>query len=157
VVKLTCEDRGGLVKKFFIFIVFFFDTVQYPLEYSAGNLSCKCVVDLQNNGGDTPLIIAVRKGDSKVVKTLLGYSVNLDIKNFRGRTALLEAVEASNIKIAEMLLRFGASSLVEDNTGKTVKHLFLAQQNNLQEKEKKKQLAYIEKKCKRFNKILKRK
>lgn len=81
---------------------------------SEGDL--KAVKELLNNGADanvkvggfTPLVIAVKNEDVRLVELLLHMGANPDIKDGKGNVPLLLAAMSSNVKICDELLSYGA-------------------------------------------------
>uniref|UniRef100_UPI00398E41A8 2-5A-dependent ribonuclease-like isoform X3 n=1 Tax=Pristiophorus japonicus TaxID=55135 RepID=UPI00398E41A8 len=77
-------------------------------------------LNVPDNDGKTPLILAVEKKNKEVVKLLLeGASVEINAQDKSGRTALLAAVESKNALLTEMLCKKGADVYCEDNRGNT--------------------------------------
>ena len=69
----------------------------------------KARVDVANQGfGHTPLAEAVRQGDARMVKMLLGAGSGTEGANADGQTALLAAIKNGNLPIVQMLLDAGA-------------------------------------------------
>ncbi len=67
------------------------------------------IFDATDLEGNTPLILAVQKGQIEVVKALLnGKKINLNKINKEGQTALGIAVKENHPKIVELLLNAGA-------------------------------------------------
>ena len=74
----------------------------------------------RNREGDTPLTIAVRQGQEKVVDALLAQQmVNVDISNKRGETPLMVAAEQGHRKIAVALLDKVKDVNIQSNEGDT--------------------------------------
>jgi ankyrin repeat protein len=65
-------------------------------------------VDIQNDKGDTLLIVAARRGEESVVKTLLTCGARLDIRNFKGSNSLIAAAMKGHAHICSLLLACGA-------------------------------------------------
>ncbi len=60
-------------------------------------------VNHKNKKGETPLMIAVRKGQVEIVETLLINNADLSVKDEEGRTAFDYAIIFPNYKIREIL------------------------------------------------------
>ena len=69
---------------------------------------------------DSPLMIAVLKGDEYFVKKLIEKGANLNLQDKIGRTALMIAVERGNSKATKILLENGANIWTKDNNGDDV-------------------------------------
>ena len=83
------------------------------------------VVDKWSNA--TALIIAARKGLSKIVDLLIQRGANLDIQDSEGKTALMEAAMKGNSSICLALISSGSNiSLTEKHDNKTA--LMLAEE-----------------------------
>ena len=70
-------------------------------------------VDLQNDDGESALMVAAQNGQAKLATKLVleyGASVDLKKKHF-SRTALMEASESGSIDIVKLLLEHGADDL----------------------------------------------
>ncbi len=61
--------------------------------------------NIQNNNGDTALMIAVNNMIPSIVTDLIMHGANVDIKNRNGDTALIQAVRNNNTGYVEILLR----------------------------------------------------
>ena len=69
-------------------------------------------VDLQNNKGDSALIVAARNSQTKLAAKLVqDHGANVNLKNNHGWTALMIASDSGCIDIIEMLLEHGADEL----------------------------------------------
>lgn len=82
---------------------------------------------------DTPLHLAIRTDNQKIVKTLLAFNPPLEIKNINGETVLHLAVKQRNVATVKILLLMGADPNTQNLLGKTPLHSII-------------DLAYIEKK-----------
>uniref|UniRef100_UPI00398F803B 2-5A-dependent ribonuclease-like n=1 Tax=Pristiophorus japonicus TaxID=55135 RepID=UPI00398F803B len=95
---------------------------QSPLNIHVVEMLMKRGVNLNvpNNAGKTPLILAVETKNKEVVKLLLeGASVEINAQDKSGRTALLAAAENEDASLTEMLCEKGADVSCEDNRGNT--------------------------------------
>ncbi len=72
-----------------------------------------------DNNHDTPLHVAVRCQNPKMVTTLLSYGANKDAVNSDSNTPLHVAALAENKKIIEALLASGADPTIRNKEGKT--------------------------------------
>ena len=78
-----------------------------------------CPLDVCDRDGDTPLHLATRSSNKKVVAVLLRRGANSDLKNAAGDVPLLEAVRAGDVAMAGLLLRGGAAVNVAGSLGTT--------------------------------------
>lgn len=69
--------------------------------------------------GNTPLIAAVSKNETKIVSLLISFGASVEITNCYGNSALHEAAENGFDQIVKQLLDAGASSLVKNNQCKS--------------------------------------
>jgi ankyrin repeat protein len=67
-------------------------------------------VELQNEKGDTALLLAARRGDIEVVQALLDPPVcaNIHTRNLKGSNALIAAAMKGHTEICKLLLKHGA-------------------------------------------------
>ncbi|MDF2384481.1 ankyrin repeat domain-containing protein [Nostoc ellipsosporum NOK] len=78
--------------------------------------------NLQDNRGNTPLIIAAERGWGDGVQILLRYGANVNTANTSGETPLIRAVQVHDIDVARQLLAAGANPDRTDNvTGKSAR------------------------------------
>lgn len=76
-------------------------------------------VNLADNDGDTPLILAVKREEVRVVDLLLVKKPNLDLRDAYGMTALHWAVTEGNVLMVKLLLGAGAHPDIPDERGFT--------------------------------------
>ena len=78
-------------------------------------------VNIQDNNGDTALILAAYvSGYKKIIQLLLDKGVKINIQNIYGNTALMMAARWScKKKIIQQLLEAGADVNIQDNGGRT--------------------------------------
>lgn len=78
--------------------------------------------NLQDNRGNTALIIAAERGWGEGVQILLKYGANVNMANSSGETPLIRAVQVHDIDVVRQLLDAGASPDRTDNvTGKSAR------------------------------------
>jgi ankyrin repeat protein len=77
-----------------------YDAVKYALDNGA-NIN---TMDDVGKDGDTPLIIAIRSHDAKLVSLLLNKSAKLDVKNKRGKTPIQIAQDINSSEIIDILM-----------------------------------------------------
>jgi hypothetical protein len=85
----------------------------------------------ENNGGNTPLLDAVKNKKMDVVKKLISLGANLEAKNYDGYTPLFLAVKQGDTEMVKELLELGANSKVMNKFNQTP--LSLAEDNFDQE------------------------
>jgi uncharacterized protein len=64
--------------------------------------------NIQDRGGNTPLIVATRQDWAEGVGILIKYHANVNLANSRGETPLILAVQLHNAEIVRQLLAAGA-------------------------------------------------
>lgn len=65
-------------------------------------------VDRKDSQGNTPLLQAIKKKDSRLIKYLLRHGASFAVENSGGETPLHYAVKTGNRDIVELLLKHGA-------------------------------------------------
>jgi len=79
-------------------------------------------INLQDNRGNTPLILAAGRGWGEGVTILIKYGANVNMQNSSGETPLIRAVQVHDIEIVRQLLAAGANPDRTDNvTGKSAR------------------------------------
>jgi hypothetical protein len=74
-------------------------------------------VDARDGGGDTPLLVAARRGAAPVIEVLLGAKADANARDARGGTPLMLAVAAQSQPSAELLLAHGADATLRNAQG----------------------------------------
>jgi len=100
------------------------DIVQFLLSRHRRR-KCRLSMELQNNDGDTALILATKEGYSDIVNTLLSFlssteekshrSKCINIQNTHGNTALIHAVRRNHLGMTTALLRHDAIDRSNDD------------------------------------------
>ncbi len=80
----------------------------------------KDIVDIKNFAGESPLHIASRVGDERVLTYLLEHKAFVNIKNNQGETPLFYAVRAQNKGSINLLLKYGAVLDCRSTFGETI-------------------------------------
>jgi len=80
-------------------------------------------VDSVNHDGDTPFLIAVRKGREPLARTLAELGANVNHLNRMRRTALHEAAQAGSMALVKLCLTYRAKIDLQDANGNTPLHL----------------------------------
>ena len=78
------------------------ETVQYLVAHGAN-------LEIRDQQGDTPLLIAIRRGNHKLVRHLLDAGADATVKDARGRSALTIAKGTGLQDIVGLLKRYGAT------------------------------------------------
>jgi len=65
-------------------------------------------INVRENNGATPLLIAARNGQEEIVKLLIAKDADVNAKNKEGNTPLIAAVRNGHKEIAELLIAKGA-------------------------------------------------
>lgn len=96
-------------------------------------------VDSVDAQGNTPLMVASKIGNPRIVRILLAHAPNINAKNLTGETALMIAAVNGQYHIAQQLVVRGANVDEQNTEGLTAKELALrngqAQVANLLNKE----------------------
>lgn len=81
------------------------------------NSSERKLIDVLNDGGDTPLILAADINVPYLVKKLLDHGANPNISNKQGATALHNAMKRRSEEVVALLLKAGADVYIKDHKG----------------------------------------
>lgn len=65
-------------------------------------------IDSVDQKGNTPLMIAAKVGNPRIIKILFAHNPDVNIKNIEGNTALMIASEHSQMFVVEQLIANGA-------------------------------------------------
>jgi ankyrin repeat protein len=76
-------------------------------------------INIKDNKGNTPLIIAAIWGKDKTIEALLKRQAEINIQNVNGDTALSLGAEEGHVKSIEILLQNGADLDIADKYGMT--------------------------------------
>lgn len=76
-------------------------------------------INIQNEKGDTALIITSFNGETPIVELLLNNYAHVNTKNNKGETALILASTWGHTEIVRLLLARHANIHIKDNNGKT--------------------------------------
>lgn len=78
-------------------------------------------VNVRNDAGQTPLMIAAMQRDSeKLIELLIFQGADIRARDKGGMTALMYAAAKGELQNAEQLLQLGIDPDIKDNSGKTV-------------------------------------
>ncbi len=78
-------------------------------------------VNLADNAGVTPLMLAVQLGFIDGVEKLIGHGARVDVTNNSGETPLMYAVHGRNTELMRQLLEAGADPDRYDNSGRSAR------------------------------------
>lgn len=78
-------------------------------------------VNVRDNKGVTPLVLAVRLNFLEGVEFLLSKGARVDEANAAGETPLITAVHNRNVSLMRMLLKAGANPDRSDNSGRSAR------------------------------------
>lgn len=65
-----------------------------------------------DNSGNTPLMLAIKIGNPRMIKLILAHNPDVNRKNKNGQTALMIANDNGLQEIADRLIKFGAGRAV---------------------------------------------
>jgi ankyrin repeat protein len=82
-------------------------------------------IDIVDENGNTPLMIASKIGNPRMVKIILAHSPDVNRQNNQGNSALMIASEHGQFYIAGQLVRFGANISAKNNAGLTAADIAL--------------------------------
>ena len=90
------------------------EDVELLLKPKPGEQQSHIDTKLQDENGNTPLLLAVVEGNELIVQRLLEFGVDAKIRNKCGDTALLKALKQKNEEIWRLLLNAGTGVDVND-------------------------------------------
>lgn len=73
---------------------------------------------IQDDNGNSVLLMAVMTGDTKTLELLINEGCNVNHQNFDGNTPLHFAIRGRYYKCIDMILNAGADEAIENNLGK---------------------------------------
>ncbi|MEX0904461.1 MAG: ankyrin repeat domain-containing protein [Balneolaceae bacterium] len=82
-------------------------------------------VDSVDEAGNTPLMLASKIGNPRMMKILLAHNPNVNKRNNIGKSALMIASENGQLHIAEQLIEQGADVSAQSNDGLTAMQIAL--------------------------------
>lgn len=95
------------------------------IDYTSINvlLSDGTDIDTVDRQGNTPLMIAAKVGNTRIVDIILSHDPDINKQNKNGATALIIAAETGQQHVVEKLINHGASLSISDQDGKTASQL----------------------------------
>ena len=125
---LKIEIEKGLNLSEISLINFIIDTDELMPNFFQFLLKNQIKVNAFNEDGDTALIFAIIRGNTKIIKLLLEHGADVNASTKDGDTALMVAsINNNNIEIVKLLLEYGADVNAIDKNGYTA--LILATDN----------------------------
>jgi ankyrin repeat protein len=82
-------------------------------------------VNSVDENGNTPLMLASRIGNPRMVKIILAHNPEVDLKNRDGYSALMIASEQGQVHIVEKLIQKGADMTLRNDQGLTATEIAL--------------------------------
>lgn len=76
-------------------------------------------VDSANKDGETPLMVAAKKGQQEAVARLLRHGADINKTDKEGKTALMYAADEGRTEVVDTLLKAGADVYAQDADGDT--------------------------------------
>ncbi|KAK6746705.1 hypothetical protein RB195_000152 [Necator americanus] len=86
------------------------------LKHSIGNIN----INLKDADGQTPLHLAVNRGDVGSAVALLSYGADVNCSDKKGVTALMKAVQVGHLDLVKLLLLFDADLSAMNATGESI-------------------------------------
>lgn len=80
-------------------------------------------IDTVDQQGNTPLMIAAKVGNPRILDIILSHEPNINKQNKKGETALMIASEAGLNQFARKLIDHGADPSIKNNQGNTAMSL----------------------------------
>ncbi len=92
-------------------------------------------VNIHNNKGETPLVIAANLGFLEGVDFLISVGARVDEPNNTGETPLISAVHVRNMALVRSLLKAGANPDHPDNSGRSARDYAVLDKNTAMSEE----------------------
>ncbi len=106
------NDTGFVVAENIIEAVNKIDIISLNVLLAEG-----AAVDSVDNAGNSPLILAAKIGNPRMIEIILAHNPEINRRNDNGDTALMIASEAGVLPIVEELTKFGADSEMRNSNG----------------------------------------
>lgn len=91
------------------------------IDYTSINvlLSDRTNVDTVDRKGNTPLMVAAKVGNTRILDIILSHNPNINKQNKKGTTALITAATSGQLTVVKKLVSHGARLSVRDHDGNT--------------------------------------
>lgn len=76
-------------------------------------------VNIVNQEGDSPLMVAAKVGNLRILDIILSHNPDINARNQEGKTALMIAAESGQSQVVEKLLAHKADPTLKDNSDNT--------------------------------------
>jgi len=96
-------------------------TAIQSIDYTSINvlLSAGADINSQNNQGNTPLMLAAKIGNMRILDIILSHNPEINLQNKKGSTALIIAAKTGQFHVVKKLVTNGADIKMRDNKGNT--------------------------------------
>ena len=93
----------------------------YNIDYTSINILLSEGTDINqtNRNGDTPLMIAAKIGNLRILDIILSHNPDINKYNKAGKTALIIAAESGQLNVVEKLLAHNADVSLKDSNDYT--------------------------------------
>jgi len=91
---------------------------------------CYINVNIKDHSGNTPLTLAIKNNNPKIVKMLLDAHANPDIQDSLDETPLILAVKKNDLEIVQMLLYANVELNMRDSTSRSTALIWAVTKNN---------------------------
>lgn len=91
------------------------------IDYTSINvlLSEGMDIDITNQQGDSPLIVAAKVGNIRILDIILSHNPDINVRNEEGKTALMIAAETGQSHVVQKLLSHNADASLKDDNDHT--------------------------------------
>lgn len=91
------------------------------IDYTSINILLSEGMDINttNQQGNSPLIVAAKVGNLRILNIILSHNPDINARNDEGKTALMIAAETGQSQVVEKLLAHNADPSLKDNNDNT--------------------------------------